>query len=293
MACVTIGISAYDMAAPDLIDLAVAADEAGFYALWLGEHIVLPMGYGTEHPTTGTAGHHHIRGAIIKPETELVDPWTALGAVAGATRRLRLATGMYLLPLRHPLITARAALTLQEASRGRFMLGIGSGWLVEEFAALYVPFEERYGRTREAIEIVRTAWAGGPFDYHGKYFDFDLLQLSTRAIDVPLILGGNTPRSLARAATVGNGWFSSGTPSFDDVRRWRDELLRIRAENGLEEDFRCYVRIEANDPALVERYRTEGIDDVVIWADHVWRAGGDLESRRAGLFESAARLGLR
>jgi alkanesulfonate monooxygenase SsuD/methylene tetrahydromethanopterin reductase-like flavin-dependent oxidoreductase (luciferase family) len=199
---------------------------------------------------------------------------------------------MYLLPLRHPLITARAGFTLQEASRGRFMLGIGSGWLGEEFAALDVPFEERYGRTREAIEILRIAWAGGPFDYHGKYFDFDLIQLSTRSIDVPLILGGNTPRSLNRAATIGNGWFSSGTPSFDDVRRWRDELLRIRAAHGLEERFRCYIRIEANDPSLVDRYRADGMDHVVIWADHLWPASGDLESRRAALFESAAALGL-
>jgi probable F420-dependent oxidoreductase len=293
MAGVSIGLSAYDVTAPELRDLAVAADEAGFDALWLGEHIVLPMEYGTEHPTTGTAGHHHITGPIVKPETELLDPWTALGFLAGATTRLRLATGIYLLPLRHPLITARCGFTLQEASGGRLLLGIGSGWLVEEFAALDVPFDERYGRTREAIEIIRTAWAGGPFDYHGKYFDFDTIQLTTRAVEVPLIMGGNTRRALQRAATVGDGWFSSGTPSFDDARQWRRELLRIRAEHGLDAPYRTYIRIAANDPALVERYRAAGMDDVVIWADHVWPADGSLESKRSALFESAAALGLR
>ncbi len=293
MAEVSIGLSVYDMTAPDLLEMAVAADEAGFDAIWLGEHIVLPMDYDTAHPTAGTAGHHHIRGPIIKPDTELLDPWTALGMVAGATNRIRLATGIYLLPLRHPLTTARCGFTLQEASRGRLMLGIGSGWLVEEFAALDVPFEERYGRTREAIDIVRLAWAGGPFEYHGKHFDFEPIQLTTRAIEVPLIMGGNTPRSLHRAATVGDGWYSSGTPSFDDARRWRDELLRIRAEHGLDAPYRTYIRIAAAEPDAVERYRAEGIDDVVIWADQVWPSEGALDFKRAALLECAATLGLR
>ena len=106
----------------------------------------------------------------------------ALGAVAGATTRLRLATGIYILPLRHPLITARSAATLQNASGGRLLLGIGAGWLVEEFAALDVPFDERYGRLVETIEIIRAAWAGGPFDYHGKYFSFDPIQLTSRPV---------------------------------------------------------------------------------------------------------------
>src|ERR1700736_2035957 len=99
----TVGISAYDITATDLLDLSIAADDAGFDTLWLGEHVVLPLAYGTEHPTHGDADQQHHAGPIVQADTELLDPWVALGAVAGATTRLRLATGMYILPLRHPL----------------------------------------------------------------------------------------------------------------------------------------------------------------------------------------------
>ncbi len=291
MSRVSVGISVYDMRARDLLAMAVVADEAGFDAIWLGEHIVLPVGYSAEHPTAGTAAHR-ISGPIVKADTELLDPWVQLGAVAGATARLHLATGIYLLPLRHPLITARSAHTLQEASGGRLRLGIGAGWLTEEFAALAVPFEERYGRLVETIEIVRAAWAGGPFDYHGKHFSFDLVELSARPVHVPLIMGGNTPRALKRAALLGDGWFSSGTPSFDDARRLRDALLDLRGRHGLTTPYHCYFRIEHADPTLVERYRAEGIDDVVIWADQLWPSTGDLEAKRRVLADNANALGL-
>jgi probable F420-dependent oxidoreductase len=290
---VSVGISVYDIKAPDLLEMAKAADEAGFEGIWLGEHVFLPLDYAAEHPTSAAADNHdHIAGPIVKPTTELVDPLVALGAVAGATETLCLATGIYLLPLRHPLVTARAVHTLHEASGGRFRLGIGSGWLDEEFAVLGVPFDERFGRTRESVEIMRAAWAGGPFDYHGKYFALENVQLISEPVHVPIIMGGNSARALARAAVVGDGWYSSGTPSFDEARRLRDELHRLRAEKGLDDPFRCYFRIEANDPALAERYRTEGFDDVVIWVSQLWPATGTLEEKRAELFASAAALGL-
>ena len=140
---------------------------------------------------------------IIDPRTELLDPWVFLGAVAAATKRLRLATGMYIAPLRHPLITARAAATLHEVSDGRFMLGVGAGWLREEFAALDVPFDERGSRLDETIEILRMGWRGGPFEFHGTHFDLGPVQVSPRPMAIPLVLGGNTGPALRRAAVCG------------------------------------------------------------------------------------------
>ena len=288
-----VGLSVYDIAAPDLLDLARAADEAGFHGLWLGEHLVLPVDYASEHPTThDDDAHQHITGPIISPETELVDPLVALAAVAGATTRIRLATGIYILPLRHPLVTARAAATLQEASGGRFMLGVGAGWLEEEFAALDVPFAERRQRVTETIDIMRAAWRGGPFEYHGERFAFGRIQLSRRPVDVPLIMGGNTPKSLDRAARLGDGWFSSGTPSFHDAVRLRNDLLDLRARHGLDAPFRCYFRVESADPALLDRYRAEGIEDVVVWADQLWPATGPFHAKRDALLAAADKLGL-
>ena len=285
----TVGISAYDISAHDLLDLAVAADDAGFDTLWLGEHVVLPLAYATEHPTAGAADAHHHAGPIVQAETELLDPWVALGAAAGATTRLRLATGMYILPLRHPLITARAACTLHDASRGRFVLGLGSGWLREEFEALDVPFDERSGRFREAVEILGRAWAGGPFDYHGSHFSFGQVQVVSDPAKVPLVFGGNGPLALRRAALLGDGWFSSGTPTFDEARRLRDRLFAIRVEHDLTEPFACHVRVEGFDPSVVERYAAEGIDNIVFWADQLWPAG-PLEDKRAALFQAARDL---
>ena len=94
-----VGLSAYDIEASELVALAQAADES----LWLGEHVVLPVDYGSEHPTTGASAHQHHTGPIIDPSTILLDPLVALGGAAAVTERMLLATGIYLLPLRHPL----------------------------------------------------------------------------------------------------------------------------------------------------------------------------------------------
>jgi probable F420-dependent oxidoreductase len=287
----TVGISAYDMAATDLLDLAVAADEAGFDAIWLGEHVLLPVDYETPHPTKKEAGVQHHSGPIVALDTELLEPLVELAAIAALTTRLRVATGVYILPLRHPLATARAACTLQEVSRGRFMMGLGVGWLQEEFDAMDVPFAERAERFEETIDILRMAWAGGPFKYGGNHFSFREVQVTPRPTDVPLILGGNTGRALERAATLGQGWFSSGTPTFDDARRLQDRLHAIRTGHSLTAPFRCYFRVEGCDPAVIDQYLAAGIDDVVVWADQVWH-GPTLEARRETLHAAAVELGL-
>jgi len=289
---VNVGLSVYDMPAPDLLELAVAADGAGFDALWLGEHVVLPVGYASEHPTHGADAHAHIAGPIVRPDTELVDPLVALAAAAGATRRIRLATGIYILPLRHPLVTARAAATLHEASGGRFVLGVGAGWLEEEFAALGIPFERRAERVRESVDVLRAAWRGGPFEHQGRDFSFGPVQVSRRPVGVPLVMGGNTPAALRRAAVLGDGWFSSGTPDFEHAVELVTAVRARRAELDLTAPYRCYVRVASSEPELLARYAAAGIDDVVVWADQLWPAIGTAASKRAALAEAAASIGL-
>ena len=156
-----IGLTSYDVHALEFLDLARAADEAGFDSLWLGEHVVLPIGFATEHPTKQQPGEQHHTGPIVNPDTELVDPLVQLGAAAAVTERIRLATGVFVLPLRHPLAAARSTCTVQELANGRFTLGLGFGWLEEEFRVLDVPFKERVTRFEESIEILRMAWQSG------------------------------------------------------------------------------------------------------------------------------------
>ena len=287
-----VGLSCYDIAASDLVELAVAADRTGFDSIWLGEHVVLPLDYESAHPTAGDTAHQHHGGPIVDPDTVLVDPLVALAAAAAATSHVRLATGIYLLALRPPLVTARMTATLADVSGGRFVLGVGSGWLEEEFAAVGVPFAERGPRVDESIDILRKAWSGKPFDHDGRFWSFGRVQVASGPVDVPLVLGGNTERALRRAAVRADGWFASGTPSFDDAVRLRSRLLELRADAGLHEPFPTYTRVAEADPAQLDRYDDAGFDAVVVWADQLWPATGDRDGKVAALGEAATRLGL-
>lgn len=289
-----IGLTAYDVHASEFLDLARAADEAGFRSLWLGEHVVLPLGYATEHPTKQQPGVQHHTGPIVSPDTELVDPLVQLGAAAAVTTDLELATGIYILPLRHPLAVARSTCTVQEIAAGRFLLGLGFGWLAEEFIALDVPFEERVTRFEEAIEVLRSAWAGGEVRHEGKHFSVTGVQVTKRVTNVPLMLGGNTDRALRRAARLGDGWFSSGTPPIEEAVRLRRELQRHRADSErADEPFRLIFRMAGGEAATAQRYADEGFEEVLLWTDQVWPADAPIEVKRATMFEKAASLGLR
>jgi probable F420-dependent oxidoreductase len=291
-----VGLTAYDVHAAELLELARAADEAGFDSLWLGEHIVLPIGYDTPHPTKQQPGAQHHTGPIVSPETELVDPLVNLGAAAAVTSRLRLATGILVLPLRHPLAIARSTCTVQEIAQGRFTLGVGSGWLTDEFTVLGVPFDERVSRFVETIEVLRAAWAGGEVRHEGRHFSIAGVQVTKRPTEIPLILGGNTERALRRATKLGDGWFSSGTPPFEEALRLREELTRLRREadeaDGVERPFELIFRVEGCDAAVLRRYADAGFENVLLWTDHVWSPDEPLDVRRDRLFAAAESFGL-
>ena len=217
-----VGLSIYGVAAPELVRVAAEADRLGFDSLWAGEHVIGRADHDSSHPTA-PSGEHGGR-PIVGTDVELLDPLVAFGGAATRTRTIQLCTGIYILPLRHPLLTARATATLHDLSGGRFTLGVGSGWLREEFEALDVTFDERGTRFDEALAILRLAWAGGPFSYEGRHFHFEDVQVCRGAISVPLCLGGNTERAMRRAAAMADGWFSSGTPTFDEALVLRDRL---------------------------------------------------------------------
>ncbi|WP_082606108.1 TIGR03619 family F420-dependent LLM class oxidoreductase [Nocardioides sp. Root190] len=284
-----IGLSAYDMAAADLLDLVRAAEDAGFDSLWLGEHVFHPQEYTSVHPGHEVKQHH--TGPIVQENTHLLDPLVTLAAAAATTERIRLATGVFVLPLREPLLVARAAATLAEISGGRFVLGVGAGWLTEEFDALGVPFKTRGRRLDESLAVLRACLGGGPVEHHGDIFDFAALEMTPAPVDVPLVIGGNSDAALRRAARSGDGWFSSGTPDFEEAVRLRDRLQGLREELGkTAEPFETVVRIEGADPQDVRRYGAAGFDHVVIWADQVWPADGSLDEKRTRLTQAARAL---
>jgi probable F420-dependent oxidoreductase len=289
-----IGLTAYDVPATEFVNLAAAADDAGFSSLWLGEHVVLPIGYSTEHPTKEQPGVQHHTGPIVSPDTELVDPLVQLGAAAAVTRRIELATGIYILPLRHPLAVARSACTVQELAEGRFVFGLGFGWLEEEFTVLDVPFAERVTRFEEGIEVLRAAWRSGEVKHEGRHFSISGVQVTKRVTTIPLMLGGNSDRALRRAARLGDGWFSSGTPPFDESIRLRGELERLRADGERAgEPFKLVFRMDGADSATARRYEDAGFDEVLIWTDQVWPSSGSLDAKRESILAAADALGVR
>ncbi len=279
------GLSVYDVSATELAGLAAAAETAGFDTLWLGEHLLRPVDYRAVHPTREP--HQELASRIVGPETRLTDPLVALAAAAGRTRRLQLATGIFVLPLRHPLAVARATLTLQELAEGRLLFGVGLGWLREEFEALGVPFDGRAARFTEGLDILRKAWAGGPFEHHGSVYDFGPVELTAQPARIPLVLGGNTEPALRRAARRADGWFASGTPSPAEAVDLMARLAAAQAAAGRAVPLTAYVR--ASPDADITRYANAGFSQVVFWAHELCPPG---PARWDRLAAAAAELGV-
>jgi probable F420-dependent oxidoreductase len=292
------GITTYNYTPQDMHQLAVHADRLGFDCLWFGEHYVIPEQHHSHHTTrdaTEADGKNKDDTAIISPSIRIYDPWFLLGAVAGATRRIKIGTAICIVPLNNPLLLARATVSAHDISGGRFLLGTGAGWLKEEFDAIGVPFNERGSRLDETIAILRKAWAGGFFSHEGKHFKFDSLQISPHAVNVPLVCGGNTGPALRRVAEVADAWINSAMVTLDEAQSLRDIVEAERAARGTaNRPFEYYIRPYTADPDDVARYLRAGFDNIVLWGPNVWPNTSEqsLEQKIAGLERVARDLGV-
>lgn len=285
------GIQTYNYPPHELIALARAADRLGFEGLWLGEHYLNPASFISNHP----GGHSELsEDDILGSHVTLYDPWFTLGAIAGATSRIVLGTAIVIVPLIHPLLLARATATAFHVSGGRFRLGTGAGWLKEEFDALGVPFGERGSRLDEAIEILRKAWAGGYFEHSGRHFSCPSQQVTKEPTPVPLVCGGNAGPALRRVVRSADAWMNSRMVSLEEAVKLRDEIEVECRRAGRTRELTYFVRPEAPAPALIDDFRAEGFENLVIWGQHVWPSGGSLsiEEKEAGLARVAKDLGI-
>lgn len=289
-----LGISAYNYPPRELINLARAAEEVGFDALWYGEHYIIPGAYASKHP--GIAGEaEHKEDDILAPSVRIYDPWFLLGAVAGATETLKIGTAICIAPLNNPLLLARATATAHDVSGGRFRLGLGAGWLREEFDAVGVPFEERGARLDETIDILKKAWKGGFFEHEGRHFKFGPLQITPHATDVPLVCGGNTGPALRRVVRVADHWMNSAMITLDEAQRLRDVIETGRAAaGGSRPPLTYYVRPPAANAEEISRFLRAGFENIVLWGPHIWPASpqNGFEEKREGLRRLAQELGV-
>jgi probable F420-dependent oxidoreductase len=183
-----------------VIETAKAAERAGFARLWVGEHVVLFDAHRSHYPYT-ESGKFPFEAAV-----DWLDPFATLSFAAAVTTRIGLATGICLLPEHNPLIVAKTAATIDHLSNGRFAMGIGIGWMAEEFAALGVPFERRAERTREYVAAMRALWSGESASFHGEFVKFDSVKAFPKPAPgsrLPIIIGGESVAALRRVAEYG------------------------------------------------------------------------------------------
>ena len=189
---------------PGIATMARTAEAAGFDSLWVSDHIVLPETIGSRYPFAADGR------ATWPSETPYVDALVALAVMAAVTERPTLGTAVLVLPLRHPVLFAKQAASIDVASRGRLRLGVGAGWLREEFEALGVPFEGRGGRLVEWMEIARDCWTGRPAARASERYTLPggLLCLPVPAHRIPFLMGGHSPAALHRAGRLADGWLA-------------------------------------------------------------------------------------
>lgn len=188
------------------VELAVEAEARGFHSLYVPEHTHIPTSRRTPAPTgTPELGQEYLRS---------LDPYVALAAAAARTERIRLGTGIALVAQHDPITLAKELATLDLLSGGRATLGIGIGWLKDEFDALGIPFEDRAARTEEACAALRTLWKPGAHAFEGKHFRWDALESHPKPVQpggVPIVVGGHVKGAARRAARVGDGFFPMKT----------------------------------------------------------------------------------
>jgi probable F420-dependent oxidoreductase len=252
-----------NLARPDLItEVATNAERLNFSTVWAPEHIALLDRFASRYP--------YARGEQlpIQLDIALLNPFLALTYAAAHTSRIRLATGICIVPEYHPLLLGKVAASLDYLSGGRFALGIGIGWLAEEFQALGIPWERRAQRTREYIEAMRRLWEDERSSYSGEFVQFEGARSYPKPIKgakLPVLVGGQTEAALKRAAAYGNGWCGFNlTPeeTAQAINRLR-ELLQANNRNPQDFEF-SMAPVASATPADLQRYRDAGVDELYL-----------------------------
>ena len=241
-------------------ETAQTAEEVGFDSLWAIEHVVVPKSYSSTYP-------YDEGGRLFKGASQLdhSDPLIWLAYAAAVTSRIRLATGILILPQRNPLILAKEIASLDRLCGGRFDFGIGVGWLREEFEALGVPFGRRGARTDEYIEALRVLWTEDEAEFHGEFVDFGPVYSQPKPIQqpVPILVGGHSERAARRAGELGDVFFPAERPA--EVLAGLFESLAVR-------DLRVYGQAGRAEIRYFQDSTGHEIDAIITRGHKDWAA---------------------
>ena len=230
------------------LECARVADACGWDAIVVSDHVVHPEKIETPYPYTEDGAPRW------EAPAPWPDPWVTIGAMAAVTERIRFLTAVYVMPMRNPFSVAKAVGTAAVLSGDRVTLGIGAGWMEEEFALLEQPFGRRGARMDEMVEVMRKLWAGGMVEHHGEFYDFPRLQMSPAVEQrIPIYSGGISKPALRRVGRVTDGWISD-LHTTAELEELIGELRSQRAEYG-RADEPLDVVAACSDAVDVDGYR--------------------------------------
>ena len=247
----------------DVATLAARAEELGFESLWLPEHPIIPKNR-TQEAYPGAEG-----GVLPKHYFDAVDPFVALARASAVTTTIKLATGICLLPERNPIQLAKEVATLDMYSKGRFLFGIGAGWLKEETEIMGGNFERRWSQSRESVLAMKQLWTKVESEFHGEFYDFPPVYSFPRPVQrphPPVHLGGDAKKVLSRVVEYGDGWMPTmATASVESIRAGRSEIDRLATEAGRNPaDIEITAFHHPADRGLIASMADAGADRVIL-----------------------------
>jgi len=240
--------------------MAKKAEELGFESFWCAEHPFIPVHTASRFP--GSAD-----GVIPEEYSHFVDPFVALARASGTTTRIKLGTGIVLVPERHPLLLAKEVSTLDRFSGGRFLFGIGAGWLREETELMGGDFDHRWTQTRESVLAMKELWTKREASFEGRYYKFPAVRSYPKPAQQPhppVILGGGAKNVLQRVVAWGDGWLPNRiTP--DGLRESRATLDRLAKDAGRDPSaITISVHGQPADRDLIRRFLDAGATRVIV-----------------------------
>jgi probable F420-dependent oxidoreductase len=244
----------------DVAFMARTAEALGFESFWCAEHPFIPVTTASRFP--GSAD-----GVIPESYAHFIDPFVALARASGVTTKVKLGTGIVLVPERNPLLLAKEISTLDLFSGGRFLFGIGAGWLREETELMGGDFDHRWTQTRESILAMKELWTKQESEFHGKYYDFPPVKSFPKPAQTPhppVILGGHARTVLERVVAWGDGWLPNRiTP--DELRASRATLDRLAKDAGRNPAaITISVHGQPADRDLIRRFHDAGATRVIV-----------------------------
>jgi probable F420-dependent oxidoreductase len=229
------------------------AEEAGFESAWIGEHLIMPVNYQSKYPYTPD-------GRFPAPlDVPFHDPMMTLTYAAAVTTRIRLATGVFVVPLRNPVTTAKSVVSLDVLSNGRVIFGVGIGWFAEEFAAAGVGahFKDRALRTREYIEIMMALWTQEGPAYEGKTFSIKGVRFNPKPVQKPhppIVVGGTSELALKRAVRYGDGWYGIAR-SLEEARDLIGRLRQLESAASRTRPVEITLSLRTGHPLTADEVR--------------------------------------